>query len=264
VITENSPRITVVTPAYNAAKLIGKTIDSVIKQTFTDWEMIIVDDCSTDDTVQVVEAWAKRDSRIRLECLSKNYGGPAGPRNVGIRLAKGDYIAFLDSDDIWHPAKLETQIAIADTSVDFFSCTAMSDFSCEDAIEINHISNPEVSYIDFDSQSVRAKIPTSSVLVSKSLISRFYFNEDPRYKAVEDYHCWLRILESGVLCYKIMEPMLFYRKIEGQISGSKINMMKKVFMVHINYKNRNFSQAVLLTMSHVIGALYSRFLKKGM
>jgi hypothetical protein len=58
--------------------------------------------------------------------------------------------------------------------------------------------------------------------------------------------------------------MLFYRKIEGQISGSKINMMKKVFMVHINYKNRNFSQAVLLTMSHVIGALYSRFLKKGM
>ena len=102
--------VSIITPTYNCAKFIAATIDSVLAQTYKNWEMIIVDDCSQDDTQRIVEDYVSKDSRIRYYLLDKN-SGAAVARTTAMNLAKGSYMAFLDSDDIWLPNKLEQQIA---------------------------------------------------------------------------------------------------------------------------------------------------------
>lgn len=256
--------ISVVMPAYNATQYIERTILSLQRQTYRNWELIVIDDCSTDRTCDVVSRIAEHDHRIRVVRLEENFGGPAGPRNVGVSEARFDLIAFLDSDDIWHPRKLEKQVELVESPDEFFACSSMIDFEDDSTIEFPEIGKVSIDNIGFMAQSLRAKIPTSSVLVSKRLVSKFPFEESPKYKAVEDFHCWLRILNSGIKCIKVREPLLYYRKSEGQISGSKLKMMKKVFMVHNNYPGRGVLTSVLFTASHVLGGLYFRFFRKGM
>lgn len=260
----NSPEISVITPAYNAEKLIGQTIQSVVNQTFTNWELIIVDDCSTDETLRVARSWAESDSRIIVKTVDRNFGGPAGPRNVGVESASGKFVAFLDADDIWHPRKLELQIKVLqDQNVDFV-CSKMRDFTSEEDLEFVKVDSFEVETVSFGQQSLRARIPTSSVVARRELLRAHPFREDIGYKAVEDYHCWLRLLQSTPKCVKVGVPLLCYRKIEGQISGSKLYMMRKVFMVHREYPDRSWLSAVFFTFCHVFGGVYFRFVKKGM
>ncbi|WP_309045377.1 glycosyltransferase family 2 protein [Marinobacter sediminicola] len=259
-----SPKVSVITPAYNAEALISRTIESVIDQTFSDWEMIIVDDCSSDGTRLILEAWAKKDERIKVTVLGKNFGGPAGPRNVGVGIASGDYIAFLDADDIWHPQKLELQLKILENGSANFVCSQMRDFISADHIDFKRFGDYQKELVSFRQQSIRARIPTSSVVVRRELLINNPFEEDIAYKAVEDYHCWLRVLETTPNCVKVLLPLVYYRIIEGQISGSKLYMMRKVFMVHRKYPNRSFVDAIFLTLCHVSGGFYSRFLKKEM
>ena len=182
--------ISVVMPAYNATQYIERTILSLQQQTYKSWELVVVDDCSTDETCSLVSRIAEDDHRIRLVRLEKNFGDPAGPRNVGVREAQYDLVAFLDSDDIWHPQKLEKQVELVESSDEFFACSSMIDFEDESTIEFPEIEQVSVDTIGFMAQSFRAKIPTSSVLVSKLLVSRYPFEESPKYKAVEDFHCW--------------------------------------------------------------------------
>ncbi len=98
-----APRVSVIMPAYNSGPYIDAAVASVREQTFADWELIVIDDCSTDDTRDRVRAHIEADQRITLLELPVNMGAPAGPRNRGAALARGDYIALLDADDIWHP-----------------------------------------------------------------------------------------------------------------------------------------------------------------
>lgn len=104
-----SNTVSIITPSYNCGRFIGETIESVQAQTHKDWEIFIVDDCSTDNTKEIVEQYQKEDSRIQYYCLPKN-SGAAEARNEALRRAKGKWIAFLDSDDLWKPEKLEQQI----------------------------------------------------------------------------------------------------------------------------------------------------------
>ena len=108
------PLVSIITPSWNVAPLIGETIASVQSQTFRDWELLIADDCSTDQTAAVVEGHAASDPRIKLIRQPRN-GGPALARQAAIEQAQGRFIAFLDSDDLWLPAKLERQIALRRT-----------------------------------------------------------------------------------------------------------------------------------------------------
>ncbi|TYC58050.1 glycosyltransferase family 2 protein [Marinobacter sp. BW6] len=263
-MNHGQPRVSIVMPAFNASQYIGATIDSVLRQTAPDWELIVVDDCSTDDTREKIHAIAEADSRIRLIALEKNFGGPAGPRNVGVKEARSDLVAFLDSDDIWHPEKLKIQLSAVEDTSSAFVCSGMVDFADDRALRFEPIEKVGSEKISYWQQSVRAQIPTSSVLVSKALLLKTPFWEDPAYKAVEDYHCWLRILQLVGHCVKLKAPLLFYRKSEGQISGSKLMMMKKVLMVHREFPGRSLITAYVYTLTHVLGGFYFRFLKKGM
>lgn len=256
-------------PAYNAAAYLEATLDSVLKQTFEDWELLIVNDCSTDNTVAMVEEYMQRDSRIELINLSKNMGAPAGPRNIGIKQARGQWIAFLDSDDIWHPEKLSRQIAVLQKTDAKFCSTQMIDFRGDESPKLKDASDDQIEWISFTRQLIKFRTPTSSVIADKGLLLKHPFNEDMAYKAREDLDCWLHCHEELGKSVKIMSPMMGYRIIEGQISGKKWTMFKRHLHVLRNYRRLSgrflsFPEALLFTLTHFALAFYYRSAKNGL
>lgn len=256
--------VSIITPSYNAEKLIGRTIQSVLDQTYVNWEMIVIDDCSKDATRTVVSDLAAKDSRIRLVPLDSNHGAPAAPRNIGVKQATGRWIAFLDADDIWHPRKLELQVAALEAANATFSCTQMVDFYDDKTIVFGQVEGCDVQRVAFAQQQVKGRIPTSSVMLDKQLMLDHPFNVDIRYKAVEDYHCWLRILSGATTCLKLRHPLLHYRRIAGQISGSKRYMLERMFMLHREFPGGSLAKATLFTLTHAMGGFYYRILRKGL
>lgn len=262
--TYSKQSVSVVMPAYNAANYIRRTIQSLQAQTYTDWELVVVDDCSKDATREVVAGFAEEDSRIRLLSLDKNFGGPGGPRNVGIQNASYEFIAFLDADDIWHPKKLEIQVPILIDRDVGIVCSQIIDFYDESTISFQDPYAFRTKVVSSISQRLRNQVPTSSVLVKRELALAHPFNEDSSYRAVEDYDTWLRILAEGSKCIKVLSPLVHYRKVEGQISGSKFEMLKKVLMVHQTADDVGALGAYFYTLTHLLGALFIRGIKKRM
>jgi glycosyltransferase involved in cell wall biosynthesis len=194
--TDNSPLVTVVTPAYNIAKYIGEAVDSVLGQTFRDFEYLVVDDASVDDTLNVIKAHAHDDPRFRL--VEVSHGGPSAARNAGIREAKGEYIAFLDGDDRWHPKFLERQLGLIRSlppKVGVVFCR--SRIILENGTPIFFQWHRAGRY-DFDDFLVSGNPARSgsSLLIRKSCFTDVGgFDEKLRYG--EDLDMWLRIAENS-------------------------------------------------------------------
>lgn len=264
-----TPLVSIVMPAYNSAAYIETTLNSVLNQTFDDWELLVVNDCSTDNTAELVEAYIVKDSRIKLINLSENMGAPAGPRNIAIQKAQGRWIAFLDSDDIWHPEKLHRQINILQKTETKFCSTQMIDFRGNDVPKLSDASEDCIEWISFIQQLVKNRTPTSSIVADRELLLRHPFNESMSYKAREDFDCWLHCHEDHGKSVKIMAPMVGYRIIEGQISGRKWIMVKRHLHVLRNYRCLSgrllsFPEALLFTLTHFTLAIYYRYVKNGL
>lgn len=235
------PLVSVVIPSFNSARYVRQTIASVRNQSLTDWELIVVDDCSTDDSPTLVENLIREDGRIRLLKLERNAGRPAVPRNAGVRAARGRYVAFLDADDLWHPQKLELQIGLMRSQGVRFTSTATRWFRNEPEIteaSVNTIKvAPPIKKITHARLLCKNIIPTSSVVAEREILNRHPFIEDPRYKAIEDYHCWLTIhqheLESSC---KLNAALVYYRLAETSISKSKATMLRKNYMLYTEYR----------------------------
>lgn len=250
------PLISIVIPLFNAEKYIGKTIESVIAQTYPNWELLIVDDCSTDSSQIIAEAFTKRDNRIRLVRSELNFGGPAKPRNIGVEYAKGEYIAFLDADDIWLPKKLEKQIDFMKKNhLNFTSsyCGLINEEDREVALSkksvffYNMISKKSLSDVIKNNF-----ILTSSVLISRNIILQF--NESKNYIAVEDFDMWLRVLSSENTIYQYQdEKLIHYRLVENSISD-RTNILKQELKANIVVSN------FLLHNNQYLKAYYYRLL----
>tara|TARA_B110000305_G_C19397304_1_gene618160 strand:+ start:276 stop:1124 length:849 start_codon:yes stop_codon:yes gene_type:complete len=213
---EAQPLVTIITPIFNAQNFIAETIESVIDQTYQNWEMIIVDDCSTDNSRDIVKKYEVKDSRIKLIELEVNFGGPARPRNVGLDISKGDYLAFLDADDVWLENKLQVQISeMLVNNLDFTSTE--SKFIDDNSIDT--IINKHKIVIFFKKIKRKATlsdvikgnfIRASSAIVSKNFISKFDENKD--FIGVEDIYLWMKILNKKNIRYKyITEKLIKYR-----------------------------------------------------
>jgi len=230
-----SELVSIITPCYNAARFIGETIESVLCQSYPHWEMIIVDDCSTDSTVSIVEQYIKRDSRIKLFKLNQN-SGPAAARNKAIELSKGRFIAFLDSDDIWLPEKLNKQVRFM---LDFdliISYTAFKKIDENGIIGNKIIQVPrEASYKTLLKTNY---IPFSTSMIDFSKTGKVYL---PNLRARQDYAMWLILLKnvghkdyafwletiegfkkiSVKFALGINEPLVLYREHSGSLSSNK-------------------------------------------
>ncbi|MEZ5943495.1 MAG: glycosyltransferase family A protein [Planctomycetaceae bacterium] len=207
------PRISVVIPAYKAVDFIGRAIDSVWAQTFSPFEVIVVNDGSPDDTAEVVR---QRDGhRVRL--ISQENAGPGAARNHGIREAQGDWIALLDADDTWAPDKLEKQAALISDDIGIVHCFISN------ALPI-HLAPGEVT---FDAMWERNYIGTSTVLMRKQAWEQVGgFDEDRNLMGAEDYNLWLRIIHSGYRVATLREPLAYYTPADDSIMTNVMQVVR--------------------------------------
>lgn len=209
-------QISVIMPAYNAEKTISAAINSVLGQTFEDWELLVINDQSKDGTKQIILDYAEKDGRIRYLENVKNMG-VAQTRNKGVSMAKGTWIAFLDSDDLWETDKLELQYNYAKKSGAKLLFTA-SAFIDKDGKKIHYCLNvpQQVSFRELLKQNI---ISCSSVLVEKELLLNYPMMEKNMH---EDYATWLSILKNEkLIAYGINRPLLIYRISADSKSGNK-------------------------------------------
>lgn len=246
----NLPLISIIVPNYNGSKYIVSTIESITNQSYTNWELIIVDDCSSDNSVDLIKKYTKKfPNKIYLHQLNNNSGGPATPRNFALNQSKGEYIAFVDSDDIWHPSKLDVQISIMLSKNLNFTSSKICEFSSEKEIQdcknhfIHHNNNIRLSKITHYQMLLKNRIRSGSTsIVHKNLIDEhnISFNTDKNYVAVEDYLFWLDIMgKTAHDCYRLEIPLTFYRISLTSISKGKVKMAKKTFNLLTVYLRNN-------------------------
>lgn len=206
--------VSIITPCYNASRYISQTIDSVLLQTYQNWEMIISDDCSTDNSQDIISA-ASKDLRIKSILSNKNEG-PSICRNKAILSANGRYIAFLDSDDLWAPKKIEKQILFMKEQNCVLSFTAYRKISEEGTFLGSVIEPPHrVNYYQLLCGNV---IGNLTAMYDVARIGKVY---QPIVKH-EDYAQWLNILKMGYEAYGLNECLAYYRISWSSVSGNKI------------------------------------------
>lgn len=231
-----TPLVSIIMPAYNCEKYITEAIVSVINQSYTDWELIVIDDCSQDSTVDKVKKLASLDTRINLYRNERNIG-VSKTRNKGIALATGQWIAFLDSDDCWTPDKLQKQMRLAadNRNKTEFIFTA-SCFMDENGRLFKWVMPvPEtVTYKDLLKHNV---ISCSSVLISKQCLGNHRMVGDSIH---EDFALWLSILKNNVIAYGINEPLLIYRISGNSKSGNKLNSARMSYRTYKFLKINTF------------------------
>ena len=212
--------ISIIMAAYNAEKTIEKAINSVLNQTYPNFELLVVNDCSKDRTVELVKSIAATDGRVRLISNVKN-SGVSYTRMHGLEEAKGSWIAILDSDDAWTPEKLEKQIELQKrTNADLlFTGSAFMDSDGQPIDWYLH-APAEVSYRQLLKQNV---LSNSSALVRKGLYAKYYAIGDGMH---EDFAIWLSILKEGKKAYGVDEPLLIYRIAKSSKSGNKVKAAK--------------------------------------
>lgn len=214
---EKVPMISVIMPAYNATKYLEEAVQSVIRQTFDDWELLIIDDCSRDETYQLMQKLQKRDSRIRILQNAENCG-VAKTRNYGVSQARGEWVAFLDSDDRWDPSKLEKQVALIRSNPEIEFTFTGSAYIEDDGMSISyelHVPG-KVSRKRIMGRNI---ISCSSVVLKKKLMEEHPMQDNREIH--EDFAAWLEILKDVPYAYGVDEPLLIYRRALASKSGKK-------------------------------------------
>lgn len=246
--------VSIITPAYNSERFIGETIESVQAQGYPHWELLITDDCSTDRTCDVVSGYAARDSRIRLLHNVTN-SGPAIARRTSYASAKGRFIAFLDSDDLWLSGKLEQQLEFMRQRNVGYTFTAYRRIS-EDGRQSGHlISAPRtMNYWQLISNTI---IQTSTVIMDRAKVGELEF-VDTYY---DDLVFKLSVLKRGVLAYGMPDDLMRYRVVGRSVSRNKLNSAVQVWRTMRNVEQLDIIRAGFAFTGYAMHALikYSRF-----
>lgn len=267
-ISKNLPLVSVVIPSYNTADYLPKTTGSVLNQTYKKIEVIIVDDGSIDGTEVLLEQLADKDSRIKFIKIGHS-GLPSVARNVGLKEARGSFIALLDSDDYWRPAKLEEQIKL-------FLKNPEIDILCTDAYrsgENNRYLNDRSShFFSFEELSRINGVITSSVVFRSSVINELgLFNENEDLKAFEDYEFWLRCLIDGKKIYYLAKPLINYTFNPSGLSrtlseGEDVYKKLIIFRGLLECKEKvdsKYKKMILVKISSLKNMLFKRRIDRG-
>lgn len=248
---KEKPIISIITPAYNAAAYISAAIESVLAQTFSDWELIIVDDCSQDETASIVKTYVQKDERIQLLPLHEN-SGSAVARNTAMDHARGRYLAFLDSDDLWLPEKLATQLQFMQEKDHAFSFTSYVRMH-EDGTETSAIVKaPErLVYHDLMKQCV---IGCLTVMLDRDQIGPLKM---PNMRTRQDYAYWLKIMRNGHKAYGIPKVLAKYRLVPDSISSNKLQAAKKNWHLYRHIEKQSFWKAAWYFSNYAVRSVLS-------
>ena len=241
--------ISIITPAYNVGKYIEATIKSVIDQTYTNWEMIIVDDCSIDNTAQMVEKYCTTDKRIKLIRHTENQG-VAMARNTALANAKGEYIAFLDGDDMWPAHKLERQLAFMEENDHVLTYTAYQKFQSESDTVGKIIYVPKkMTYKDI---FYNTAIACLTVMVNREKSGAF---EMPRLDHAEDQCTWQSILKRGYIAYGLNENLASYRVSSSSLTANKRKAAQKQWRVYRKHHGFSVLKSGIYFVSYAVRAI---------
>ena len=249
--------VSIIVPVYNAEKYIIQTIESVAAQTFTDWELLLVDDCGPDNSAQVIGDYiaAHGDDRIRLIRQEKN-GGAAAARNRGVAEAQGRYIAFLDADDLWMPAKLELELQFMKKhDAGFVFCAY--EFGDSDAVPTGKIVHVPRK-LTYKKALSRTVIFTSTVLFDLEKIDRNLVMMPAI--ASEDTATWWRILKNGHVAYGLDQPLVLYRRPEQSLSSDKKVAVKRIWNLYRKEEGKSVFGSFLLLIGWAYRATLRRVL----
>ncbi|WP_396591173.1 glycosyltransferase family 2 protein [Allomuricauda sp. R78024] len=244
--------ISIITPVYNSEKYLKKSIVSVQAQTHTDWEHILVDDCSSDDSEALIKSFQEKDNRIKYHRLDKNSGAGIA-RNKAIEMAQGDYVAFLDSDDQWYPEKLEKQLNFMQENGYHFSFT---DYDMVDEAGkklAKYVKcKPVVTY---KSALYKNPIGCLTVIYDVNFYGKQYM---PSIRKRQDYALWLHLLKKTD-GYGLNECLASYRSGNESISANKLDLVKYEWKIYREIEGLSWFKSAFYLLSAVVLKLKSYF-----
>ena len=244
--------VSIITPSYNSAIFITETIQSVLKQTYTNWELIIVDDASKDNTCAIVNEFIKKDVRIHFIKLGQNSGAGVA-RNKAIEHAKGTYITFLDADDLWKPHKLETQLKFMEKHKLSFTFSSYE--------QINETGTPllkkieALTVLDYNKLLKSNYVGNLTGIYNAEILGKIYM---PEIRKRQDWVLWMRVIEKSGETKGIQESLAYYRVRKDSISANKFNLLKYNYIFY--RKGLNF--APLKSVIYLIRFLVEHFFIK--
>ena len=238
----SGPLVSIIVPVHNAAGSLHRALRSVLSQTLTDYELILVDDCSADESIRILRKYCELDERVRLYSTATN-SGPGVARNVGLRSAKGRYIAFLDADDFWIRNKLEQQVRCFEDDEVILSHTRVILLNTRGDIVGILGGRKEMHLFDM---YVGNRVTMSSAMVRADLIGA---DEMPEMRNREDYAYWISLLRrnSGYIAY-VPEFLVGYVKMPGSVSSSILRNVVDTYRMYVSEVGMSPVQAAMLVM----------------
>ena len=246
--------VSIIVPVYNSEKFINETIETVKAQDYQNWELLLVNDCSTDNSRDEIKKYEKEDSRIRLIDLKEN-SGAAIARNTGMEEAKGKYIAFLDADDLWENTKLKKQIEFMQKNGYEFTFTGY-EFADEKGNKIGKVVKvPEK--LNYKQALKNTTIFTSTVIFNvakkkKKLISM------PNVRRGQDTATWWKVLKTGIIAYGLQESLSMYRRSNNTLSSNKIKALKRTWDLYRNVEKLSFFTSLYNFVYYCFNAIKRR------
>ena len=241
-------------PSYNAERYIAESIESVLRQSYGHWELLVTDDCSTDGTPGVVEAYAKKDPRIHF-VVAERHSGIASTRNQSIARAKGRFVAFLDNDDLWVPEKLEKQTRFMNETGCAFSYSEYELMKEDGTPKGKTIKTAGI--IDYEKYLRNTIIGSGTIMLDRDKIGSLQM---PDNATSDDMALWCKILKEGHLAYPIKEVLMRYRVRSDSASANKWKAAKDVWKVYRKQEQLRFFHALTCFVGYAFNAVIKRVL----
>lgn len=246
--------VSIIIPVYNSEDFLAETLDSVLRQTYRNWELLLVDDCSTDASAEIIRNYMKMDDRIHYIHLTAN-SGAAVARNTGLHASSGRYITYLDADDLWYPTKLERQLAFLQENNVSFSCCAYDKIE-QDGTPLHKIVYMP-STMNYHQLLQNTIIQTVGVIVDTKYVDPALL-EMPNVRRGQDFATWLQILRNGILFHGQPEVLASYRRVTTSLSSNKFRAVKRTWNVYRNIEQLSLPYAGWCLMGYAYHACIKR------
>lgn len=256
---ENEELVSIITPVYNCEKLIEETIKCVINQTYANWELLLVDDCTLDKSADIIKQYTKKDKRVKYFKLDQN-SGAAVARNKALEESKGRFIAYLDADDLWKPDKLEKQVNFMLKNNYAFTCTDYEKIM-EDGTSLNKIVKipKKVDYNLFLRNTI---IQTVGVMVDTKITGKELLKM-PNIRRRQDAATWCQLLKSGYNCYEVPENLSYYRVVNNSLSSNKLKAIRGTWKLYRDIEKLSLIKSCRCFTGYAFNAVKKRiYIKK--
>jgi len=247
--------VSVIMPTYNSSLNLHESIDSILRQTYTNFELVITDDCSSDSSVQIINTFIKSDPRVKLFSLKKNKGAGYA-RNNSIKNSKGNYIAFCDSDDLWDIDKLEKQVNFMKKNNLKFSCSSYRTIK-QNGVFYNNVYVNE--YLTKKSMLQSCKVGCLTAIYDAKKLGKLYM---PNIRSRQDYALWIQIFNKINETKCITEPLASYRLTKSSVSSNKIQGAINHYKVLKKYGKKNFLVNIFFMIFYLLNGIKKNIPKK--